>query len=387
VAEPTRVFLHIGAPKTGTTYLQRLLDANREALAGEGVLYPDLGNDAHHTAAWGLRPKSAGQLSSERFADRWDRLVELVTGWPGPSVVVSSEMFVFFGERLAAEVLGAFSEAEVHVVYTARDLLRQVPAVWQEQVKNQKTEGYRAFVTDLLGPRTAPLSRHFWQAQDAPAALGRWSQGLPAHRVHVVTAPPPGAAPTVLWERFASVLGVQPLLAAADSPAANTSLGIAGAEILRRYNARHAAELTVPRYRRTVLRPLMPVLVGGLPDDSRLPLSAAERARIAQLSEDVVAGIRTAGYDVVGSLDDLLVAAEEAGADRQGPGPDDLSDRDLVDALLDVLHEIVESGRLAEPAETSRERAEHGRGRRVRRGRRGAGRRRAGGADEPHDPA
>ncbi|MDT5104844.1 MAG: hypothetical protein QOI25_2357, partial [Mycobacterium sp.] len=29
---PDRVYLHIGAPKTGTTYLQELLTANRPAL-------------------------------------------------------------------------------------------------------------------------------------------------------------------------------------------------------------------------------------------------------------------------------------------------------------------------------------------------------------------
>ena len=35
-----RVYLHIGLPKTGTTYLQTLMWNNREVLAGQGVLLP-----------------------------------------------------------------------------------------------------------------------------------------------------------------------------------------------------------------------------------------------------------------------------------------------------------------------------------------------------------
>jgi hypothetical protein len=35
-----RVYFHIGAPKTGTTYLQNVLFANRPALAERGALYP-----------------------------------------------------------------------------------------------------------------------------------------------------------------------------------------------------------------------------------------------------------------------------------------------------------------------------------------------------------
>ena len=33
-----RVYLHVGTPKSGTTYLQRVLDHNRERLAAAGVL-------------------------------------------------------------------------------------------------------------------------------------------------------------------------------------------------------------------------------------------------------------------------------------------------------------------------------------------------------------
>src|SRR3712207_9036613 len=37
---PDVVYLHVGAPKTGTTYLQDRLHRNRAALAARGVHYP-----------------------------------------------------------------------------------------------------------------------------------------------------------------------------------------------------------------------------------------------------------------------------------------------------------------------------------------------------------
>jgi len=35
-----RVFLHVGAPKSGTTFLQTVMWENREGLAERGVLIP-----------------------------------------------------------------------------------------------------------------------------------------------------------------------------------------------------------------------------------------------------------------------------------------------------------------------------------------------------------
>ena len=40
MTRPTRVVLHVGLPKTGTTYLQAVLAHHRDALREAGVLYP-----------------------------------------------------------------------------------------------------------------------------------------------------------------------------------------------------------------------------------------------------------------------------------------------------------------------------------------------------------
>jgi hypothetical protein len=341
VADAKKVFLHIGAPKTGTTYLQKVLAHNRERMEAAGVLYPRVGREAHHSAVWSVRRTFADTDKGAAFADHWPRLVEESLEWPGGTVVVSSELFCFSRRPKITQIVTAFRHAEVHIVYTARDLMRQVPAVWQEQVKNREVMTYRDYLADVLGRRKSPLATMFWNSQGVPDVLRRWSRGLDRSHVHLVTAPPGGAPADLLWKRFAGVVGLQPDEYPCDLPAANTSLSIIATEALRRYNERHAADLQILDYRRLVRRRLDPAFAATLADGSRLPLTIAQRRTIVDLSEQMVSRVAKAGYDVVGSLDELIPQRPEPGDPPSGPGPDDLSDADIARALTDVLDYVL----------------------------------------------
>ena len=164
-----RVFVHIGAPKTGTTYLQQALGLNREPMKDAGVLYPPGAADAHHVAAWDLREMWEQRDNSPSGPWRLAAHRRQGAGWDGPTALLSSELFVYADEAQAATALGSFGDAEVHVIYTARDLVRQVPAVWQERLKNQRTMPYEKFVADVIGPSTsAAWRRASGAAQDTP---------------------------------------------------------------------------------------------------------------------------------------------------------------------------------------------------------------------------
>src|SRR5579875_1333997 len=89
---PTRVFLHVGAPKTGTTYVQQVLFANRATLAQAGVLYPvtDVGQPfrlAHDFC--GRRWFGQGP---DRFQGEWEAVASQARAWTGGTVIVSSEL-------------------------------------------------------------------------------------------------------------------------------------------------------------------------------------------------------------------------------------------------------------------------------------------------------
>ncbi len=342
MADTKRVFIHIGAPKTGTTYLQQVLHKNRDAMEQAGVLYPRVGNNAHHTAVWDLRGRFDDDEGGGKFEAHWDELVAQTVDWDGQAVVMSSEMFVYSQPEECRRILGSFGDAEVHVIYTARDLMRQVPAVWQEQIKNRRVMRYQVFLEDVLGKRKTRLAKHFWGAQDAATALERWSQGLDPSRVHVVTAPPAGSPPDLLWQRFAGVLGLDPGEYPSEIAAANESLGVTSAEVLRRYNERYGKDIPILRFRAEVMTQLLPALTTAVPDRSKLPLDFSQRNRIVDLSEGIVKKLRKAGYDVVGSLDEL-VPERPGRRDKKstGRGPDDLTDAEVNDALVDVLDHVM----------------------------------------------
>ena len=77
-----RVVLHVGLPKTGTTYLQALLAHHRDALRGAGVLYPFVKPQAMFLGAVEVRG------SHEKFGlSRERRLRHLASARrPGPRV-------------------------------------------------------------------------------------------------------------------------------------------------------------------------------------------------------------------------------------------------------------------------------------------------------------
>ena len=337
-----RVFLHIGAPKTGTTYLQQALGLNRGAMKDAGVLYPAGAADAHHVAVWDLREMWEERENSPKIRGAWQRTVDKVLAWEGPTALLSSELFVYADKAQAAKALTSFGEAEVHVIYTARDLVRQVPAVWQERLKNQRTMPYEQFVTDVIGPSKTGMAKGFWSAQDTPTALKRWSQGLPAAHIHVVTTPPSGSAPDLLWNRFMSVIGLDGPTYQVDVPAVNTSMGIVEAEVLRRLNKRHAQDIGPVTYRKVFRNGLFDVLTDVVPDQVKIVLTPDEHNALVERGQGIADGIRSAGFDVVGELDELVpapIAADAPSASARRPG--DVTQAEVVDTLLDVVNALL----------------------------------------------
>ena len=70
---PRRVVVHVGTPKTGTSYVQDVLFLNRETLAEQGILYPADRFDEHFLAALDLMELHWGGLETQAVG-AWDRL-------------------------------------------------------------------------------------------------------------------------------------------------------------------------------------------------------------------------------------------------------------------------------------------------------------------------
>ncbi|HEY3534667.1 MAG TPA: hypothetical protein VGK60_03805 [Pedococcus sp.] len=329
-----RVYLHVGAPKTGTTYLQDRLFSNVASLRKHGVLVPTAPwwsgrAELHFRAALDLLDQDWG--GPPGHADgAWEQLVSQVKRHQG-TVVVSHELLAPAPPEVVARVLRELGPGEVHIVYTARDPARLLPSAWQEAVKQGRGMRFAKFLKRARAGKV-----WFMQAFDLPSVLGSWGASLPPERLHVVTVPRSGSDPELLWRRFCQALQVDPGWGPAKPRRRNESMGIPETQLLRLLNRRLRKALPDRDYRhRHVVKNVIAqqALATRRSDPVRLPPKA--HGWVTEMAERWVEWARTSGVDVVGDLDDLLPAVPDP--DHGWVDPDRIRSRAFRDAALDAL--------------------------------------------------
>jgi hypothetical protein len=339
-----RVLLHVGTPKTGTSYLQDVLFRNQRALRHAGILYPADRFDAHFLAALDLMRLPWGGLESEAHG-AWDQLAARVRAWSG-TAVISHEILATASRAQVARALSSVGHphTEVHVILSLRDLVRQIPAEWQENVKHRSGFSYRDFLATIRDPaRQGRVATWFWGVQEIPDILNRWAADLPPERVHLVTVPAPGGPPDLLWERFCEVFGIGGLDLDREGERTNPSLGAPETALLRRINLK--ANLAVPpaRYRPLVRELLAHQTLSRRTESPRLTLPPDVHPWAQELAGAWIDEIKERGYHVVGDLGDLVGPP----ATRPYADPDHPAESEVADAAVDAIRALlVENGRL-----------------------------------------
>ncbi|MGP4027578.1 hypothetical protein [Actinomadura sp. 3N407] len=305
---PPTVYLHIGAPKSGTTFLQGLLWNNAEALSEAGVLLPGGSFGAQVRATRDLRGLEPEPDDPDPGWDgSWDLLADGVKTSGHHTAVISHEVLCAVDAEGAERAVRSLAPCEVHIVYSARDLAGLLPSEWQEYVKHRFHHDFGHWLHEVIdGPPGGGAAQWFWRVHDIPGVLGRWAPHVPPERVHVLTMPGPDAPRERLWERFAGLLGVDPAVADVAAARANASLSWSETELLRRINAAVDEDAPMWLYHRLVTDVLALRVLPGRGEPGRVPLPSDRRAWAGDRARDLVEAIRAAGYDVVGDLAELL---------------------------------------------------------------------------------
>jgi len=348
-----KLWLHVGTPKSGTTFLQSVAWQHRGALRAAGLLLPGSARSDHFRATADLRGEPYRLKDPALAAGAWQRLVDLSARWGG-DVLISHELFgpasadrATTGVTLLAEAAGP--DAEVHVVITARDLARQIPAEWQEHLKHRSKLDFPTFVRSVREDDDGPFSPngyHFWRVQDLPALVDRWVCGLPVDRIHVITVPPAGVAREELWWRFAGLLGVSDVKVDLDVGRRNRSLAAEQAELVRRLNATLGDRLPLPGpYSDIVKGFLVHRVLSGRPGTS-FGLLGDDYVFARERAERIVDGLERRGVNVVGDLADLQPSPDQPPIDDLRPlsgtahVPETLVTEEAIEALVAALESL-----------------------------------------------
>lgn len=325
------VYLHIGAPKTGTTYLQERLALNAGQLADHGIRFPSGGllsrrTVFHFRAALDLLEQDWGGTPGHAQG-AWPTMVRRARRGSG-SAIISHEILAPAPTDKITRVMNDFSGAEVHVVYSARDLARQLPAAWQESIKQGRSWRFERFLN-----AAEEGNAWFMRAFDLPTVLNNWSRNLPPEQVHVVTVPPPDAEPGELWLRFCRVFGIEPEWAPLDSKHANESLGMVETEVLRRLNRRIQRQTRREAAYDELIREMLREDEFVARRSRKVELPPERYPWAAEQSERWIDWIKGSGVDVVGDVADLRPSTPP----ETWHDPDQVSRKALANAALDAL--------------------------------------------------
>jgi hypothetical protein len=331
-----KVYLHVGLPKSGTSYLQAVFADNKARLRDRAkLLYPGkTWADQVHAVRDVLAANPHGG-KDPAVHGAWQRLVDEVDAWPGDALV-SMEWLGSAERRQVRRIVDTLAPAQVEVVVTIRDIARTIPAAWQEFVQNWELWSWPEFLGAVSSenPRGTPAGNLFWSQQDISRLLAIWGDVLSAGQLHVVTVGRKGATAADLWNRVARVLGIDASLFDASGRGSNESLGLESAELMRRLNeVSRTRGLEWPVYNEMFKHALAK---RGLSKrrhrESRLRLPRELEPWAQARTTEQIKAIEASGADVVGDLDDLQPDFGFNGIEFPAP-----ESPDLLDAALDGL--------------------------------------------------
>ena len=216
-----RAVLHVGLPKTGTSYVQQSLVQNRRGSRsdrGRGAQRPWR---AQHDAAYDLLGRRIGGTDAGAVVGAWPALVDRVARLSHPSVLLAPGP-VHARPRQVHPSRARSAPCSLHVVVTVRDLRRAISG--PRGSRTPRTAGRsvgRDYVLAVRDPSSGPPTSGvaFWLRYDVRRILQTWSERRSRWSSSSVVAVPRAAlSPHLLFERFAEAADLDPTWALLRPP-------------------------------------------------------------------------------------------------------------------------------------------------------------------------
>lgn len=303
-----RLVVHIGAPKTGTTYLQSLLWDNAEYLRGQGVSLPG-GKQTFHFRAGGdlFGPTGLDRTRGPHTEGMWKKFAKMVRRDSAPVVLMTDERLAGAPEDAALRVAELADHREIHIVYGARNLASLIPSAWQTQVRHGLKARFVEWAEAVLDQSPVGLGQvDFWSRHDIEDVVNRWKKAVErSDHIHLITVPKSTQDPDLLWTRFAKAAGIPERLPVMEASRTNTTLDYAQIEFLRRVNVNVVDELDPEQYRRIVRNLLSNRAMSGHSrgPGPKLPLRLEQK--VQDHATKINDFLRSTDCDFLGDLEDL----------------------------------------------------------------------------------
>jgi hypothetical protein len=300
--------LHIGPHKTGTTMIQDALHLARGRLAARDVVYPGTGRQPLRAM---LAVTGQPTLLGEPEPDMgdWALLVRQVTAAHDRRVVVSSEFLAEASDAVASRVVRELGGPRVHVVVTLRPLARILPSQWQQYLQNGHRFHYLEWLEGILKDPPDTPTPGFWHRHRHDELVARWMKAAENLTVVVVD----DNDRMMLLRTFESMLGLPRGFLVPGANAANRSLTLAEAEVVRLLNEEFKRrEWPSRHYARFVRYGALAQMKTRQPEpgEPRITTPVWALKRATEIGAEMAENIAALGVPVIGDLSSLASLPE-----------------------------------------------------------------------------
>jgi len=318
----SKVLLHVGMPKSGTTAIQHAAASRRPTLLDHGVRYPGTAhNHSKASYAVGRRGRGWGNAGGETSMASWEHLVRETREETERRVLVSHEFFAECEPEIVEQIVQDLG-GDVHVVFTMRNQPSILSSTWQQFLKTGMVKSFEQWLSDVIGDRPNPRTTPSFLRRIALADnVARWSSVVGTQNVTVVVLDP--RDPALLTEAFEGMLDLPAGFLAQtplDGSRTNRSMTFGAAELVRSVNAtlRRTEDLSWLTYKKVCKQGAIPRLLQNHdpgPDEPRIVTPAWAAARMVHQAREHAARIEASGVRVIGDLSELsraIPAVEDA---------------------------------------------------------------------------